>query len=161
MKKLIFVLPALMLFLVASCDTDNIFDEAEQLAIDIALIDAYLEENNLVAEIDQASGLRYIINQEGTGDVPGFGASVIVEYTGMLLDGTQFDASRAPDHFDLVIGRGDIIQGWDIGLRKFNAGTTARLLIPSGLGYGNNRQGFLIPPNSVLIFDMTVLDIRQ
>lgn len=161
MKKLIFILPALMLFLITSCDSDTVFDEVEQLTVDAALIDAYLADNNLVAQVDAASGLRYIVQQEGTGAVAGFGASVIVEYTGRLLDGTEFDASIAPDHFDLVIGRGDIIQGWDIGLRKFNAGTTATLFIPSGLGYGNNRQGFLIPPNSILIFDITVLDVRQ
>lgn len=161
MKKLLFVVPVLMLFSITSCDSDKIFDEVEQLAIDIELIDAFLAENNLVAEVDEDSGLRYIVHQEGAGANADFGATVIVEYTGTLLDGTQFDASIAPDHFDLVIGRGDVIQGWDIAIRKFNAGTRATLYIPSRLGYGNARQGFLIPPNSVLIFDITVLDIRQ
>ncbi|MFY0594095.1 FKBP-type peptidyl-prolyl cis-trans isomerase [Roseivirga sp.] len=161
MKKLTYIFSALMLLLAVSCDSDNIFDEAEQLEIDVALIDDYLSENNMTAQVDEESGLRYIIQQEGTGDNPGFGSTVFVHYTGTLLDGTQFDTSEGLDPFAVVIGRGNVIQGWDIGLRKLKVGTVAKFLIPSRLGYGSNRQGLLIPPNSVLLFDIRITDIRQ
>jgi len=160
MKKLLYIFPVLMILLTVSCDSDNIFDEAEQLEIDIALIDAYLAENNLVAEVDEDSNLRYIIHQEGDGITPNFGSSIIVEYTGTLLDGIQFDSSDGRGAFSVVIGAGDVIQGWDIGLRKLSVGSVATFLVPSVLAYGSNRQGLLIAPNSVLIFEIRVLDIR-
>jgi len=159
MKKLIYLLPALF-FLIASCDQDNIFDEAEQLRIDVDLIETYLAQNNLVADTLQPSEIRIITTQAGTGPQPGFGSSVVVDYRGYLLDGTEFDTSIGVGAIDVVIGRGDVIQGWEIALREMSAGTSATILIPSGLGYGNNRQGQFITPNSVLIFDIQVLDVR-
>ncbi|OEK05866.1 FKBP-type peptidyl-prolyl cis-trans isomerase [Roseivirga misakiensis] len=160
MKRLAYIFTAVIVLCSVSCDSDNVFDEAEQLEIDIALINDYLAENNLTAEVDEESGLRYIIQQEGTGDNPDFGATVFVHYTGTLLDGTQFDTSEGGDAFSVVIGRGNVIQGWDIGLRKLKVGSVATFLIPSRLGYGTNRQGLLIPPNSVLLFEVRVTDIR-
>lgn len=158
MKKLVFLLPALFIAL-AACDTDQVFDEEEQLQVDIDLIEAFLAENNLDADTLQPSQMRLIIHQQGSGSNAEFGSSVVIHYTGFLLDGTEFDSSIGSSPFDVVIGRGNVIRGWDIGLRELNAGTRATFYIPSGLAYGNNRQG-IIPPNSVLIFDIEILDIR-
>lgn len=159
MKKLVYLLPVLF-FLVSACDQDNVFDDAEQLRIDVELIDNYLSQNNLVAVTVEPSQIRIIVTQEGTGPKPDFGNSVVVDYRGYLLDGTEFDSSIGLSAIDVVLGRGDVIQGWEIGLRELNAGSTATLLIPSALGYGNNRQGNFIPPNAVLLFDIQVLDVR-
>lgn len=158
MKKLVVLLP-ILLFLLAACDTDNVFDEEEQLQVDIDLIEAFLAENNLDADTLQPSEMRIIIHQQGSGPNADFGSSVVVHYTGYLLDGTEFDTTTGRSPFDVVVGRGDVIRGWDIGLRELNAGSRATFYIPSGLAYGNNRQG-IIPPNSVLIFDIEVVDIR-
>ncbi|MBO3699384.1 FKBP-type peptidyl-prolyl cis-trans isomerase [Roseivirga sp. E12] len=159
MKRLVYLLPILFC-LIASCDQDNIFDEAEQLRVDVDLIENYLSENNLVADTLRPSEIRIVVNQEGTGPKPEFGSTVIVDYRGYLLDGTEFDSSIGLDPIDVVIGRGDVIQGWEIALQEMNAGTMATIFIPSGFGYGNNRQGLFIPPNSVLVFDIQVLDVR-
>ncbi|MDB4447725.1 FKBP-type peptidyl-prolyl cis-trans isomerase [Roseivirga sp.] len=159
MKKLVYLLPVLF-FLVAACDQDNVFNDAEQLRIDIELIENYLSQNNLVADTLQPSQMRILVAQEGSGPKPGFGSSLIVDYTGYLLDGTEFDSSIGLEAIDVVLGRGDVIQGWEIGLRELNAGSKATLFIPSALGYGNNRQGAFISPNTVLLFDVEVLDVR-
>lgn len=160
MKRLVYLLPVLF-FLIASCDQDTVFDQAEQLTIDVGLIEAYLAENNLDADTLQPSQMRIIINNEGTGPNAAFGSTVVVDYRGYLLDNTEFDSSIGGEPFDLVIGRSDVIAGWDIGLRELNRGARATFFIPSGLAYGNVRRGTLIPPNSVLVFEIEVIDIRQ
>lgn len=160
MKKLIIYILPVLLFSIAACDSDSVFDEAEQLQVDIDLIESFLATNNLEADTLKPSEIRYIIHQEGTGAKASFGSSVVVHYTGRLLDGTEFDTSIGGSPFDVVIGRGDVIRGWDIGLRELNKGSRATFYIPSGSGYGSSRQGLLIPPNSVLVFDIEVLDIR-
>lgn len=162
MKKVVSLFLALAAVVVMSnCDGDEVFNADEQLEIDIRLIDQYLADNLLTAQVDEDSQLRYIITQNGTGDNADFGNSVEVHYTGYLLDGTEFDTSIGRGTFTFVLGRGDVIQGWDVGFQKLNVGAQATLLIPSGLAYGNSRgPGGNLPPNSVLVFDVTVIDIR-
>lgn len=162
MKKIVSLFLALTTAVAMSgCDGDEVFNADEQLEIDIRLIDQYLADNFLTAQVDEDSQLRYIVTQEGTGDNADFGNSVEVHYTGYLLDGTEFDTSIGRGPFTFVLGRGDVIQGWDVGFQKLNVGARATLLIPSGLAYGNSRgPAGDLPPNSVLIFDVTVIDIR-
>lgn len=144
-----------------SCDTDEVFNADEQLDIDLQLIDQFLADNNLIAEIDQDSQIRYIISQAGDGDNAAFGNSVEVHYRGTLLDGTEFDNSEGRGPFTFVLGRGDVIQGWDVIYQNFNVGTQAVFFIPSGLAYGNSRgPANNLPLNAVLVFETTVLDIR-
>lgn len=160
MKKLLYLLPILF-FMIASCDQDAVFDEVEQLNIDIDLIETYLAQNSIEADTLQPSQMRIIVTNEGTGPKAAFGSTVIVDYRGFLLDGTEFDSSIGRGPFSVVIGRSDVIVGWDIGLRELSQGSRATLFIPSSLAYGNVRRGSLIPPNSVLAFEIEVLDIRQ
>lgn len=141
-----------------ACDTDNVFDTEEQLLNDIALIQDYISENNIQAFAFE-NGLHIAVETQGSGNNAAFGNSVVCQYRGYLLDGTEFDSSEGRGALDFVIGRGDVIQGWDLAFREMNKGTRATIFIPSGLGYGNRRQTN-IPPNSVLIFDVTLLDIR-
>ncbi len=162
MKKIVSLFLALAtVFAMTGCDGDEVFNADEQLEIDIRLIDQYLADNFLTAQVDEDSQLRYIVTQQGTGDNAGFGNSVEVHYRGYLLDGTEFDTSVGRGPFTFVLGRGDVIQGWDVGFQKLNVGAQATFLIPSGLAYGNSRgPAGDLPPNSVLIFDVTVIDIR-
>ncbi len=141
-----------------ACDDDNVFDTEEQLRNDVALIEDYLAENNITA-FSFENGLHIAVETQGSGNNAAFGNTVVCQYRGYLLDGTEFDSSEGRGALDFVIGRGDVIQGWDLAFREINKGTRATIFIPSGLGYGNRRQTN-IPPNSVLIFDVTLLDIR-
>ena len=162
MKKvftLVLAMTAVIVF--SNCDTDEVFNPDEQLAVDLQLIDQFLADNNLIADIDQDSNIRYIVSQAGTGDTPVFGNSVEVHYRGTLLDGTEFDNSEGRGPFTFVLGRGDVIPGWDVIFQKFNVGTQALFFLPSSLAYGNSRgPANNLPLNAVLVFETTVLDIR-
>lgn len=141
------------------CDTEEVFDEEQQQAIDRKLIDDYLAENNITATEIEGTGIRYVIRTQGSGPNAAFAESVFTHYRGYFLDGTEFDTSIGSDPIDFVIGAGQVVRGWEIGFKEFNKGTSATLFIPSQYGYGSQRRG-AIPPNSVLIFDVDVLDIR-
>lgn len=106
-----------------------------------------------------ASGLQYVIFEEGSGEKPQLGETIVAHYTGYLTDGSQFDSSRDRDQpFQFPIGQRAVIQGWDEGFALFNPGTKALLIIPPTLGYGaGGNQG--IPPNSTLYFDVELLEV--
>ncbi|GHA69055.1 FKBP-type peptidyl-prolyl cis-trans isomerase [Pontibacter akesuensis] len=105
------------------------------------------------------SGLYYQKLEEGTGVNVFRGDSVAVNYTGILLDGNEFDSSyKRGKPLKLKVGIGGVIPGWDEGLQLMKEGEKARLFIPSHLGYGRQPvQG--IPANSVLVFDMVIEDV--
>lgn len=105
------------------------------------------------------SGLRYYDFEEGVGAEVEPGQQVSVEYTGWLEDGTRFDSSVGREPFTLVVGAGQVIPGWDEGLQGMKVGGIRQLVIPAELGYGEGGSG-QIPPNSVLIFEVEMLDAQ-
>jgi FKBP-type peptidyl-prolyl cis-trans isomerase FkpA len=123
-------------------------------------IEEYLAKNNLHAQ-KTPSGLYYIVQTQGTGPKAEAGKTVTVNYTGKLLDGKVFDSSLKPGRtpFDFKLGAGQVIKGWDEGIALFNVGGKGTLIIPSPMGYGSRASG-PIPANSILIFDIEVLDIK-
>ena len=105
------------------------------------------------------SGLRYIMLKEGTGDAPQSGDNVSVHYAGFLLDGTKFDASYdRGEPITFPLGQGRVIKGWDEGISLLKVGGKAKFIIPPDLGYGDRAMG-LIPANSILIFEVELVDI--
>ena len=123
----------------------------------IALLPSYNEDDIQ----ETASGLQYIIYEEGSGDTPVSGDTVVAHYTGYLPDGSKFDSSRDRDQtFDFPIGQGHVIAGWDEGFALMNPGTKALLIIPAALGYGATGSGASIPPNSTLYFDVELVDVQ-
>jgi FKBP-type peptidyl-prolyl cis-trans isomerase FkpA len=98
---------------------------------------------------------------EGTGDAPKAGDRVVVHYTGWLTDGKKFDSSvdrREP--FEFILGRGQVIKGWDQGVAQLRVGDKARLTVPPELGYGPRGAGGVIPPNATLIFEVELLEVK-
>ena len=117
-----------------------------------------------MSRIKNASGLEYIILQEGTGDSPKVGQTVAVHYTGWLnnLDepGQKFDSSiDRGQPFRFILGVGQVIKGWDDGVMGMKIGEKRRLFIPSALGYGARGAGRVIPGNADLIFDVELIKI--
>lgn len=97
----------------------------------------------------------------GTGATPKKGQTVVVHYTGTLQDGTQFDSSRDRGKpFEFVYGKGQVIRGWERGLKTMKVGGRRKLTIPPQLGYGSKGAGGVIPPNATLIFDVELLAIK-
>lgn len=145
-----------------------------QVAIDAKIIEDYLIENNIEAQ-STPEGLYYVISQEGNGEMPSVGDRVHVAYTGTLLDGTLFDSSveadakaggtyqsgRTYEPYAFPLGKGQVIKGWDIGIALLSKGAKATLYIPSGLAYGSRQSGAVIKPNSVLKFDVELVDIEK
>ncbi len=107
-------------------------------------------------------GLKYAIIEEGTGAQPDSGDLVTVDYSGFLAkDSTKFDSSVERDEpFTFKLGAHMVIPGWDEGIALMKKGGKARLVIPPSLGYGN-RPNRVIPPNSTLIFDIHLIDIKK
>lgn len=108
-----------------------------------------------------ASGLHFIDLLRGTGAAPQAGDVAEVHYTGWLEDGTKFDSSLdrgTPIQF--VLGRGNVIAGWDEGIALMRQGGKARLIIPPDLGYGARGAGGVIPPNATLIFEVELVRVR-
>jgi len=110
-------------------------------------------ENNI-------EGLEVEILQQGEGEEAKDGDSVSVHYTGTLVDGTKFDSSvDRGQPFQFGLGAGQVIQGWDLGVKGMKVGEKRKLTIAPELGYGSTDMGS-IPPNSTLIFEVELLGIN-
>ena len=96
----------------------------------------------------------------GTGAEATSGKRVTVHYVGTLTNGSKFDSSRDRDEpFDFVLGRGQVIKGWDQGVLGMREGGKRKLVIPADMGYG--KRGFppVIPPDSTLVFEVELLSV--
>lgn len=96
----------------------------------------------------------------GDGASPKGGDTVTVHYTGWLTDGSKFDSSVDRDEpFAFVLGRGQVIQGWDQGVATMRVGDKVRLTIPPALAYGEQGYPGAIPPGATLVFEVELLSI--
>lgn len=116
----------------------------------------FLEENAKKEGVKvTSSGLQYIVEKEGTGKTPALTDSVKVIYKGTTIDGTVFDEQTEPVEFPLS----NIIPGWTEGLQLMKEGGKMKFFIPSELAYGESGAGAVIPPNSVLLFDVELVEV--
>jgi len=107
------------------------------------------------------SDLQIEILTNGNGPIPQKGQTVIVHYTGRFTDGKKFDSSVDSNQpFSFVLGEGQVIAGWDLGIAKMKVGDKVKLTIPPELAYGRDGYPGAIPPNSTLIFEVELLAIR-
>lgn len=105
------------------------------------------------------SGLQYMVVKEGDGEMPKATSTVVVHYTGTLLDGTVFDSSvqrGQPATFPV----NGVIGGWTEALQMMKVGSSWKLFIPHHLAYGDQGAGGAIGPYSTLIFDVELLEIK-
>lgn len=125
------------------------------------IVNSWLKNMNLEKTITTTSGLQYIDIREGEGVEPKAGQFVSVHYVGTLENGKKFDSSYdRKQPFSFKIGVGQVIKGWDEGVSSMKVGSQRKLIIPSNLGYGSRGAGNVIPPNSVLIFNIELLSIE-
>jgi FKBP-type peptidyl-prolyl cis-trans isomerase len=113
------------------------------------------KEETMTAEL-QIETIR-----EGTGAEARSGNTVTVHYVGTLTDGKKFDSSRDRGKgFSFKLGAGQVIKGWDQGVAGMKVGTVRKLTIPPHLAYGERGFPGAIPPNSTLVFEVELLDVK-
>ena len=152
----IIVLLAVIVSMLSCGGNEYLFDWQEQHAEDLEIIDQYLADNNIVANTSR-TGLRYVIHDSGAGASPVYGQIVVVHYEGRFIDGTVFDSTYGKEPANFKVGT--LIDGFNEGLSYIGEGGNISLYIPSRLGYGNKGTSN-IPPNTVLFFDVELLNIK-
>ena len=118
----------------------------------------FLAENALKENVDTTeTGLQYTIIAEGAAEKVAVNDTVTVKYKGSLIDGTVFDEGEIPGH---ISGSRGLIAGFDQGIRLLGEGGKAVIYLPSDLAYGpRGNRG--IEPNSVLVFDIEVVEVNK
>ena len=117
-----------------------------------------LEENaKKEGVVTTASGLQYQVITEGKGEAPKSGDTISVKYKGTTTDGKVFDEQKEPVDFPLA----NMIPGWVEGLQLMKPGAHYEFYIPADLAYGEAGAGDVIKPNSVLVFDVELVEVKH
>ena len=151
MRYILFLILITAITLSFGCNKDDFFERDRNLILQ------YIEDNNLTAE-EGEYGMFYIIDVPGGAEKPNLTDMVTVTYRGELLDGSVFDEVPNANQDKITFGLAGVIQGWQLGIPLFGRGGSGKLLIPSALGYGARSPSASIPSNSVLIFDIELIN---
>jgi FKBP-type peptidyl-prolyl cis-trans isomerase FkpA len=149
----------------ADFDKEQQAKSANQGATDDKMLQDYFAKNNL-KPTKTSSGLYYSITKEGTGEQIQKGQTVTMNYTGKTLDGNTFDSNVDPkfshvEPFNFVAGIGQVVPGWDEGVQLLKKGSKANFYIPSTLAYGERSPSPNMAPNSILTFEVEVVDVKS
>ncbi len=152
-KKTILLIACMPFLLIAlvSCDIESDSDRAE---IDRNKILDYLQENQIEGYYELESGVFVYIDKPGSGEQrPHEQSRVQMIHTGYFLDGEFFHNTGVPENVNLS----SVVRGLKYGVMEFRRGGTGTIFVPSALGFGRQTIGD-IPKNSVLIFDVEIID---
>lgn len=127
----------------------------------LALAEQFMKANAEREEVTTTdSGLQYEVLETGTGDQPGPQSTVVTHYHGTFIDGTVFDSSverGQPAEF----GVHQVIPGWTEALQMMSVGDKWRIACPPKLAYGEQGAGDSIPPNTTLVFEIHLIEVKD
>lgn len=160
LKNKIFLGLFLLCGLFAACEKKEDYDPDTQLEIDKAIIKKYLVDNAIADITVHPKGLSYRILAPGTGAAPKLTDKILVAYTASILGAkSPFETITAEQAVSLDLS--GLMEGWQIGLPLITKGGQIRMIIPSTLAYKDFQQGSQIPPNSILDYTVTLVDINK
>ncbi len=123
--------------------------------------EAFLAENGKKEGVKTLpSGLQYRVIKDGTGKMPKATDTVVTNYRGKLIDGTEFDSSYKRGQPATFPVKG-VIKGWTEALQLMKEGSTWELFVPAELAYGERGAGSVIGPNATLIFEVELISIQD
>lgn len=126
-----------------------------------ALARQFLEANAARAEVTTTgSGLQWEVLEAGSGASPGPRSEVVVHYHGTFVDGTVFDSSVERGE-PAVFGVHEVIPGWTEALQLMSAGDKWRIACPPELAYGEQGAGGTIPPNTALVLEVHLIEVKD
>jgi FKBP-type peptidyl-prolyl cis-trans isomerase FkpA len=155
-NRFLVILLLFVVFASSSCIKDTSCDPKTPQS-EAAAMQTYATAQGITATVDASSGLFYEIISPGNSTKPTVNSRIFIRYTGKLLDGTVFD--QQADHTQTGWFLGGLIPGWQLGLQLIGEGGQIKLIIPSSLAYGCRDNG-PIPGNSVLFFDVQLIDVQ-
>lgn len=145
----------------------NVIPPNATLTFDVELVDITPGSPDAPTVVDEkqftttADGIKMADLVIGDGPVVTSGQLLEVNYTGWLTDGVKFDSSiDRGQPFTFNLGMGQVIAGWDLGLRGMRVGGKRQLIIPGKLAYGDKGAGGVIPPNATLVFDIDLVSAK-
>ena len=132
----------------------------EASAKNLAAGEKFLAENKTKEGVKTtASGLQYKVLKEGSGDSPKETDTVVTQYKGTLINGTEFDSSyKRNEPATFPVNR--VIKGWTEGLQMMKPGSKYQFFVPAALGYGERGAGQDIGPNETLIFEVELVSVK-
>jgi FKBP-type peptidyl-prolyl cis-trans isomerase len=125
---------------------------------DSLTLDKYITAQNIKAE-RTPEGVFFTAHTEGVGKEPQQGDFVKIRYVGKLLSGKVFDESPKNEPFAYRLGTHQVIEGWDIALKRLRIGAKVTIYVPAKLAYGTMGIGTSVPPNTPLMYDIELVDI--
>lgn len=150
MKKLLFIVP--LLLALTACKT---YSEEDKAGFD-QRIEKFVAKSGIPYERSE-SGLYYFIEEEGEGEYIKFTDEVSFTYVGKLLSGEVFDSKHKRTALTFEVSK--LIEGWKEAFAYLKKGGKAKLIIPPTLGYGDHDLPD-IPPHSILVYDVEIVDVK-
>ncbi len=136
------------------------FVDIKMLDEDYVKIDQYIANKGFTAEIDPVFGTRTVVHVPGNTTEIDNNDYVTLNYTGVLLDDQQFDTSYGKNPLAFTVAQGELIPGFELGVRELNNLDSATIFVPSIYGYGSKASS-TIPANSVLVFGIKIISVQK
>ena len=164
MRKLSLCLLAVLFFATGCFKNNNACSYTENNIVapasETTALENYLFSNGITSAVKHPAGFYYEVVNSGTGAKPALCSIVNVAYTGKLTNGNTFDSQTS-----LSFQLGALIEGWRKGLPLIQKGGSIKLYIPPSLGYGavdvkDNQGNVVVPANSILIFDIDLMEVQ-